>query len=257
MDKSAFRLQYEKAADTNGTQRTGKKRKRMLMRQQKKQRQKAVVYFAVVISICAVALSFRVIPYISDLMALRQELVYIGASSTQMRDINPDYVGLLKIDGTTINYPVVRGNDNEQYLNMTFSGEKNRLGAIFMDYRCVGENAQHVIIYGHEASDMDGNKLMFGGLRDFLDEQFLAENPTILFIGNDRISEYEIFSARLTDVNDPAYCLDFSVPNSFQSFVESNGAPADAEQIITLSTCFGAYNDRRVIVQGVLLLNET
>ena len=58
--------------------------------------------------------------------------------------------------------------------------------------------------------------------------------------------------ARMTDINDPAYYLDFSKPDSYETFLKRNGAPPDAEQIITLSTCVGTGNDRRMIVQGAL-----
>ena len=40
---------------------------------------------------------------------------------------------------------------NERYLNTTFHGEEKKFGAIFMDYRNVGEEAPHIIIYGHQS----------------------------------------------------------------------------------------------------------
>jgi sortase B len=224
--------------------RISKKRRRQLERQRKKRRHRIIVCIAIVITLCAVALSFRVIPYIYELTAFQREQAY----ATEMRDINPDYVGQLKIDGTAIDYPVVRGNDNEKYLNTAFNGEEHRLGAIFMDYRCVGDYVPHIIIYGHEVED----DLMFGGLQKFFDERYLSEHPTITFTENGKVSEFEIFSARISDIYDPAYYLDFNATGSFRSFAERNGATADAEQIITLSTCVGANNDKRMIVQGVL-----
>ena len=69
------------------------------------------------------------------------------------------------------------------------------------------------------------------------------------------MAEYEIFSVRYTDINDPAYNLDFSTAECFRAFLERNGAPLDATQILTLSTCVGGgsgYEDKRIIVQGVL-----
>jgi hypothetical protein len=75
----------------------------------------------------------------------------------------------------------------------------------------------------------------------------------ITLIVNDRIVEYEVFSARATNINDPAYFLDFSTAGSFVTFLERCGAPADARQIITLSTCVsGNDKDERVVVQGSL-----
>jgi hypothetical protein len=94
---------------------------------------------------------------------------------------------------------------------------------------------------------------MFGGLDRFANEKYMAEHPIITLTVNDRVLEYEIFSARRTTVNDPAYFLDFSAPGAFAAFAERNGAPPDARQIITLSTCVSGNNiDERFIVQGVL-----
>jgi sortase B len=210
---------------------------------------------AVITTICAAVLAFIVIPHVSDLRAFRREqasLPNISPFDAHWLEVNPDYVGWLKIDGTIVDFPVVRGSDNEMYLTTTFRGEKNILGAVFMDYRNVEDNTQHIIIYGHQARDEDDNSLVFGALHQFLDEQFMAEHPIILFMKNDSIFEFEVFAARQTDIYDPAYHLEFSDPDSFEVFLERTGAPSGAEQILTLSTCIGADNDRRMIVQGVL-----
>ena len=174
---------------------------------------------------------------------------YVSEFDTQMREMNPDYICWIGINDTIINYPVVRGSDNEKYLNITFSGEENMFGALFMDYRCSGDPLPHIIIYGHNSRQGD----MFGGLRDFLIGQYLIDHPTIQLKANDRIVEYEVFSARSTNIYDPAYFLDFSEPDSYPEFLERCGAPNDAVQILTLSTCVSGYNaDERVIVQAAL-----
>jgi len=178
--------------------------------------------------------------------------VHISEFDAHMRQLNPDYICWIKIDGTNVDYPVVRGSDNERYLNISFSGEENRLGALFMDYRNVGDYVPHIIIYGHNSHDGS----LFGDLWRFLDADFKASYPIITLIVNDRVVEYEIFSARATDVNDPAYRIDFSAPGSFSAFAETIDAPQDAMQIITLSTCYSRDDDdRRIIVQGALINN--
>ena len=174
---------------------------------------------------------------------------YISAFDLEMRDINPDYTCWISIDSTAVDYPVVRGNDNEKYLSLSFYGEKNGLGTLFMDYRCTGENVPNIIIYGHNSKQGD----LFGSLRNYTDKQYLSEHPIITMKVNDRIAEFEIFTARVTDVNDPAYFLDFSESGSFREFLERCGAPDDAVQILTLSTCVSGNDaDERVIVQGAL-----
>lgn len=177
----------------------------------------------------------------------------MSAFDAEMRVINPNFVCWITVNGTNVDYPVVRASDNERYMNTSFFGERNVNGTIFMDYRNVGEYVPHIIIYGHNIAD--GSK--FGSLRNFLDDDFLANYSTITLRVNDRTIEYEIFSVRVTDVNDPAYFLDFATPSSFGAFLERNSAPLDAVQILTLSTCVSRGNgDERLVVQGALLLHE-
>jgi sortase B len=177
----------------------------------------------------------------------------------EMRRINPDYVCWIKIDGTEVDYPVVRGIDNESYLHTSFYGEENIAGAVFMDYRNtgdfaalrIGEAIPHIIIYGHNLQQGG----MFGELHRLLNNQFLEENNLITLIVNDRALEFEIFSVRLTDIEDPAYFLNFSTAHAFPRFANRIDAPIAATQIITLSTCVvGGSDDDRLIVQGYRLL---
>ena len=168
----------------------------------------------------------------------------------QMREINPDFICWIRIDGTPVDYPVVRGRDNIEYLDRSFFGEENLLGTLFMDYRNVGDFVPHIIIYGHMSRYGD----KFGGLLYFLYDDFLEQYNTITLIVGDRVVEYEIFSARITDIHDYAYFLDFSAPGSFAAFLERIGAPPESAQILTLSTCLSAGDDDgRIVVQAALI----
>jgi len=175
--------------------------------------------------------------------------LHISALDMMMSEINADFICWIRIEGTRIDYPVVRAGDNETYLHLTFAGTENAHGAIFMDYRNFGDFVPHIIIYGHNTRH--GN--MFTDLHRFLDTDFKARHPYITIIVNDRIVRYEIFSARRTDVYDPAFFLDFSEAGAFHAFLGRINAPEDAAQVITLSTCVSAGNDaERMVVQGVL-----
>ena len=183
--------------------------------------------------------------YIADLSDRPQ----IRDFDAKMREINPDFICWIRIDGTPIDYPVVRGRDNIEYLDRSFFGEKNLFGTLFMDYRNVGDFVPHIIIYGHMSRYGD----KFGGLLNFLYEDFLERYNTITLIVGDRTVEYEIFSVRITDIHDPAYFLDFRAPGSFAEFLERIGAPSESEQILTLSTCLSAGDDDgRILVQAAL-----
>lgn len=250
---------------------TAEKKERCKQKTKNPRRMKIIICLAMLTTICAIVFAVRVIRYEVDLAVSKRELAALPVLpetteitktpeivwstlsfyAEKMRGINPDYVGVIRIDSTVISYPVVRGSDNVKYLSTSFDGTENPFGALFMDYRCIGENLPHIIIYGHHAGDTDGNRYLFGWLDGFLDEQNRSEHPVITFIENNHLSEFEIFSARITDINDPAYQLNFSAPGSFESFLERNGAPPDATQIITLSTCYGAGGDKRIVIQGM------
>jgi sortase B len=104
-----------------------------------------------------------------------------------------------------------------------------------------------MIIYGHNTS----NGEMFGGLRHFLDKDYLAEHPEIVLEVDGIVNTYKIFNARKSNIHDPAYNLSLDEDDAFASFKENCGAPADAVQIITLSTCVsGNDDDERVIIQA-------
>jgi hypothetical protein len=92
---------------------------------------------------------------------------------------------------------------------------------------------------------------MFGSLRHFLDSAYLAAHPDIVLEVDGIVSTFRIFSARRSNIHDPAYNLSLGEDDAFAAFKETCGAPADAVQIITLSTCVsGNDDDERVIIQG-------
>jgi len=186
--------------------------------------------------------------------------IHLGQLDEEMLKINSDYICWIRIDGTNIDYPVVRGLDNEMYLNTSFRGEKSITGTVFMDYRIYGnlladrtdEIIPHIIIYGHNLRQGG----IFTDLRKLLNNQFLEENNIVKLIVNDQVIEYEIFSVRRSDIEDPAYHLNFDASNSFPRFANKIDAPLRATQILTLSTCVTSNNDDdRLIVQAYRLMS--
>jgi len=162
--------------------------------------------------------------------------------------INPDFVGWISIENH-IEYPVVRGTNNDRYMYTTFSGERNRAGAIFMDYRNRSGFNDHVaILFGHRTRD----GTMFSPLVDYLDHTFLNENPiiTITTRGGEELT-YRVFSARQTDAWDAAYETSFI--NSTRAVSIFPNAPAKASRFLLLSTCTPSNDrDERIIVFAAL-----
>lgn len=173
-----------------------------------------------------------------------------------LAEINPEYAGWIEVAGTGISYPMAQGADNDKYLTTTFSGESNKLGAIFLDARCVDSfNAPHVIIYGHNAK----NGSMFASLANLLalDEGRLPapeDYPAITITLPDGIvNTYSIFAVRETDTRDAAYRFDFIDAADFAAFAAELGAPKGVSRLLTLSTCTSdGGSDKRLLVHAAL-----
>jgi len=167
----------------------------------------------------------------------------------ELYDINPDYIGWIVVKGTNINYPIVRGTNNDKYLTATFSGEYNLAGSIFMDARCFnGFGSPVAIIYGHNMKDGS----MFASLKDYLEPGFAKKNPLINIVTAElNILSYRIFDARRVDATDEIFSLNFQEipePGFFTS------QPEGAERFLVLSTCIGGpIKDERMLVFASLV----
>lgn len=100
-------------------------------------------------------------------------------SYREMAKEQPDMVGWLKIEGTVIDYPVMRSADEaERYLHRDFEGNNSRAGTPFMlpisDPLIPNEN---IIIYAHHMK----NGSMFGSLPVYETKDAYDKQPYIQF----------------------------------------------------------------------------
>jgi len=177
-----------------------------------------------------------------------------GNKEKELFDTIKNYVGWIRIDQTQIDYPLVRGKDNDFYLNHGYDMKANTAGAIFMDRRNLGNTFdQHTIIYGHHMS----NGSMFTDLNKYLDESFFYENTSIYFRDLFNDSVYEVFSAYYVSADD--YQLPYSLTQTnVENFISRSLYKTDysykaQDRILTLSTCNYLLNNGRMIVHAVLL----
>lgn len=222
------------------------------MRKCKKYRKNNRIYlleaFAIIAFMVTISFLSDMIHYVIDEKNSTKKL-----DSSDLSSINKDYDCHLFIPNSDIEFPVVRGTDNLKYLHTAVTGEESELGAIFMDYRCDALALPHIIIYGHDAQDLNGNFLMFGKLRYFLEEDFIQNHTEICLSKEDKVKHYNIFAVKVTDINDEAYNLDFSGRLEFAEFANRMGAPENTKEILTLSTCYGGENNMRLLVQGAFV----
>lgn len=177
---------------------------------------------------------------------------------------NADVVGWLKIDGTTIDYPVLQAEDNAYYLKKDLYRNDNVTGSIFLDYRnrIDGAAEKHWIVYGHYMKD----EIMFKGLLKYMDEAYYAEHPVIAFdtlYGN---FKWLIFSAYATNANEDYIRTSFADDAAFGAFADGllanslydTGVSIRAEDtILTLSTCSRTEEGGRFTVHAKLISDPT
>ncbi|WP_414839704.1 class B sortase [Carnobacterium sp. TMP28] len=183
---------------------------------------------------------------------------FVKNEATKYYDMNSDYMGWLTIADTAIDYPVVRGADNDYYLKHNFYKEEDVLGTVFMDYRNAGMGLdKHTILYGHYAKYGQ----MFKDLDRYLSEDFLSEQSEFIFSDPFTKRTYKIFSVHPSDANADFIDVTFE-DNEFSDFIDtlknesifSLDTPVSAKDtILTLVTCNYDVNDGRLFIHAVEL----
>lgn len=172
---------------------------------------------------------------------------------------NKDIVGWLKIDNTTINYPIMQNiNDPNYYLRRDFYKNYSSYGTPYMAKQC-NLNSDNIVIYGHH---MKNNK-MFGELEKYKSKDFYNNHKIITFITLEKEYSYEIFAVFKTTVytkNTFRYYenINFENKKMYNDFInickdkslyQTGIEIKDKEKLITLSTCeYSNKNSRLVIV---------
>lgn len=109
----------------------------------------------------------------------------------KLKSQNQDIAGWIYIRGTTIDYPIVQGKDNEEYLHQDFNKKKSSSGTIFLDNNCKKDfTSDNNIIYGHHMK----NGTMFAQLLKFREKSFLKKHNEIMIFTPDRTIHLKVIS---------------------------------------------------------------
>ena len=182
--------------------------------------------------------------------------------SDNLFEKNIDYRGWIKIDNTNINYPILQGQDNEEYLYKDINNEYIVSGSIFMNYLNNGFDDQNTVLFGHNMK----NGTMFANLKKYKEEDFFYNNNDIeIELSNGQYLKYKVFSVYITDVNDNYTKTSFEDKDEYKEFLEriknksiykSDISVNENDKIITLSTCSYEFDDARLVVTGKLIDKE-
>lgn len=175
-----------------------------------------------------------------------------------LQEISEDAIAWLTVDGTSIDYPVMQGRNNDEYINKDPFGKFSLSGSIFLDSRNSADFSDpYSMLYGHHME----HGAMFGALDYFIEQSYFDQHRTGTLTtasGQDyNLRFFAACKAYATEktVFDPPdttneQLLQFIQKNA--AIYEPQGVNADS-RILALSTCQSAENVERMIVFGIMI----
>lgn len=192
-----------------------------------------------------------------DLMKYKPEPTDTGENPSlyDLMAINPDVVAWLTVDDTNIDYPVVQGETDMEYINKNVYGEFALSGSIFLS--CLNSSDfsdSYNLVYGHHMS----NGAMFGDVENFLEEEYFEEHTTGTLYLPDVTYQLTFFACLETNTNDSmVYEIQSESDNTARiAYLAAEASRYRAiqisgqDKIIALSTCADAESNDRIVLFG-------
>lgn len=164
-----------------------------------------------------------------------------------LQQMNGDVCAWLTLENTAIDYPVVQGQNNEEYLSKGADGTFHLGGSIFLDFRNSRDfDESYSLLYGHFMADSG----MFGDLICYRDASFFKNNRQGLLLlpdGNRVLHVVCWMQASESEplIFDPEYAaqnrtqlLDYAEAHAEQMDPEEiQGLRNRTEPILAMTTC--------------------
>ena len=187
-----------------------------------------------------------------DLRSFRPMAVTEGEEGFvwDMSALSEDVVAWLTVDDTNIDYPVMQGSDNNEYLNKDPFGEYSLAGSIFLDARNAPDFTDpYSLIYGHH---MEYGR-MFGALDLFLDEEYFDAHRAATLTVADKIYTIQFFACLEADASVQEIFAPTETGGTLE-YVRGHASvwrEPEGERLLALSTCKFPQTTARIIVFGV------
>lgn len=154
-----------------------------------------------------------------------------------LKSINEDIIGWIEIEGTDINYPILKDNDNLYYLKHNYLKKYNSNGSIFTLDINPFEDCE-TLLYGHNMK----NGTMFSILGKYLDKDFLLSHQKIKIYTPNKNYEGVIFSAYSTGIGtEKDNISNLGFDKKIEYYKKSSQIKVDnvefTNKIVKLSTC--------------------
>lgn len=193
----------------------------------------------------------------------KEQLSNMRASITALKDVNPDVYGWIYAENSAINFPIMRGPDNDYYLDRAYTRDYVAIGSIFADFTTkdlITDNF-NTVIYGHNVNTAAKESSMFHDVTKFLQKDFFDSNLIYIYT-LDGVFIYKPFSVYPTTDENFYFRTEFAGEDSFYNFAlelaassihETDVTVKKGDTIITLSTCTNAAQNGRYALHAVLI----
>jgi len=197
---------------------------------------------------------------IKENITVNEEDNLIKIDFKSLKEQNSDIIAYIKVNGTNIDYVVVKGNDNSYYLKHNFNKEYNIAGWIFADYHNKFDDTdKNIVLFGHNTKDGS----MFGTLINILDKNWQEnkDNSEITLITERGQYKYQVFSTYSIKPEDYYINTIFNNDDEYSRFINEiksrsnydyNVEVNSSDKVLTLSSCIGD-GKKRVVLHAKLI----
>ena len=176
-----------------------------------------------------------------------------------LKKLNPDVKAWIQVPKTNIDYPVVQGQDDMEYINKNVYGEFELSGAIFLS--CLNKDDfsdPYNMVYGHNMK----NGGMFADVADFTNKEYFETHQKGKLYLTDATRKIRFFACmKVTAADAKIYHPDGYRKENLKDlldYIQANAVQyrdvnvADENSLIALSTCSEAETNGRVVLIGKL-----
>ncbi len=172
---------------------------------------------------------------------------------------NPDIVGWIYCAGTPINYPVLKGQNNDQYLHNDYTGAYSFDGCIFVESENKPDFSDYnTVIYGHYLY----TGKMFSCLSNWSEQDFYEDHPVMWLLTPTQDYRIDLVSGHHTDAYSDMYTV-FHEPgedltNYLEKALEESYFTTSVQvnpnaHYVMLSTCAYIFENARFVIHGMLV----
>ena len=179
-----------------------------------------------------------------------------GGTTQDRGELLDEYVAWLSVEGTKIEFPVMQGEDNNEFLNKDPFGNYSLSGSIFLDSR----NSplftdEYSVIYGHHMS----GDAMFGTLDKYLKKGYLEKHREGTLTTKDGVVYLiRLFAVIETDATDavifePGYRSSTEIQEHAKGLALYGKIPVPpGSRMVALTTCRYPNTTLRTVILGTI-----